>query len=112
MNNTGIIENATINEILKDNEKTENNNQTEIENNNTTENNNQTEIENNITTSNNGNNPSEVINKDIDNGNLEKENNGQNHINLIKHTTGNNTAIGLGLLLFLTIFLIIKYKRD
>ena len=52
------------------------------------------------------------MSKDVDNGNLEKENNIQNHINLIKHTTGNNMAIGLGLLLFLTILLIIKYKRD
>ena len=97
------------NETAENNETTNNNTQTETKNNTTkTENNTET----NMTPSNNDNNPSEVMSKDVDNGYLEKENNGQNPINLIKHTTGDNTAIGLGLLLFLTIVLIIKYRRD
>lgn len=106
MNSTGMMENVVPNET-QENNTTTTNNETQ-ENNKTTEN----KTENNITPSNNADNPSEVMNKDVDNGNLEKENNIQNPINLIKHTTGNNMAIGLGLLLFLTILLIIKYKRD
>ena len=140
MNSTEMIENVTTNKTIEDNKTTENNNNTqennetinntqtetknnetaenkETTNNNTIENNNtQTETKNNtetnMTPSNNDDNPSEVMSKDVDNRYLEKENNGQNPINLIKHTTGDNTAIGLGLLLFLTIFLIIKYRRD
>ena len=100
--NNGTTENKTENNTTTNNGTTEN----KTENNKTTEN----KTENNITPSNNADNPSEVMSKDIDNGNL--ENNGQNPINIIKHTTGNNTAIGLGFLLFLTILLIIKYKRD
>ena len=129
MNSTGMMENVVPNETLDDNETTENNTKTEnkTENNMTSENNetpNETQennktttktenkTENNITSSNNDNNSSDVMSKDVDNGNLEKENNGQNHINIIKHTTGNNTAIGFGLLLFLIIFIIIKVIRD
>lgn len=139
MNSTGLVENVVSNETLEDNETSENNETTtktdtennitsknnettndnqenntqrEFKNNKTQENNETTEnkTENNLTTSNNDDNPSEMMSKDVDNGN--SENDGKNPINIIKHTTGDNTAIGLGLLLCLTIVLIIKYRRD
>ena len=117
-NNQTLTNNQTTenNKTLTNNQTTENNNTTTKTENNETQKNNQTTEnnntpENNMTSPNNNNNSSKVM-TNVDNGNLEKEDNNQSPINIIKHTTGNSAAIGLGLLLFLTIFLIIKYKRD
>ena len=104
-------QNNTLTET--ENNTTTNKTQTEPQNNNNiTEKNTQIESENNDTTENNinitttDNKPPEVMSKDVD------TRNGQNHINLIKHTTGNNRTIGLVLLSFLIIFVIIKVIRD
>ena len=108
LENSETPDNKTTNNTTQNNETTNNTTQNNETTNNTTKTENKTE--NNITASSNDNNSSKVMAKDVDNKNLEKENNIQNHINVMKHTTGNNAAIGLGLLLFLTIILIIKYK--
>ena len=114
--NINTTENNETSKTESENNETQENNNNTPENNETINNNTTTKTENktenNLTTANNGNNSSEVMAKDVDNGNLEKENNGQNPINIIKYTTGNNTAIGFGLLLFLIIFIIIKVIRD